>query len=95
MSAFENRVLRRIFGSRRDEVTGEWRKLHNEELNDLYSSPNTAWVIKSRMGWAGHVARMREIRGVYRVLVGDLRERGHLGDPRVDGRIILRWLFRK
>ena len=66
---FENRVLRRIFGSKRDKVTGEWRKLHNEELNDLYS-PNTLRVIKSiRIRWARHVARMEERRGVYRILV--------------------------
>jgi hypothetical protein len=64
----ENRVLRRIFGPKRDEVTGEWRKLHNEELNDLYCSPNIVRVMKlRRMGWAGHVA---ERRGVYRVFVG-------------------------
>jgi len=70
---FENMVLRRIFGPRRDKVTGEWRRLHNEELNDLYSSPNIVWVIKSRrMRWARHVARMGEERGVYRVLVGKL-----------------------
>ena len=61
----ENMVLRRIFGPRRDEVTGEWRRLHNEELNDLYTSPNIVWVIKSRrMRWAEHVARMGEERGV-------------------------------
>ena len=68
---FENRVLRRIFGPRRDEVEREWRKLHSEELNDLYSSPNTVRVIKlRRMRWAGQVARMGEKRSVYRVLVG-------------------------
>ena len=69
---FENRVLRRIFGPKRDGVTGEWRKLHNEELNDLYCSPKIVRVKKSRrMRWTGYVARMGERRGVYRVLVGE------------------------
>ena len=88
---FENRVLRRVFGPKRDEVTGEWRKLHNEELNDLYSLPNIVRVVKSRrMRWAGHVAPMGEDRGVHRVLVGKPEGMSHWGDQDVDGRIILR-----
>jgi len=80
---FENRVLRRIFWPKRDEVTGERRKLHNEELNDLYSSPNIVGVIKSRrMRWAGYVARMEESRGVFRVLVVKPEGKRLLGRPR-------------
>jgi len=86
LRVFENRVLRRIFGPKRDEVTGEWRKLHNEEFNDLYCSHNIMRGIKSRrMRWAGHVARMGEERGVYRILVGKPKGR------RPPGRHIRRW----
>jgi hypothetical protein len=67
---FENRVLRRIFGPKRDGVMGGWRKLHNEELHNLYSSPSKIRIIKRRIRWAGHVARMGEKRNVYRLLVG-------------------------
>jgi hypothetical protein len=76
-------MLRRIFGPKRNEVTGEWRKLHNEELHDLYSSPSIVRVIKSRrIGWAGHVARMGEERGVYRVVVGKPEGKRPLGRSR-------------
>ena len=93
---FENRVLRRIFGPKTDEVT-EWRKIHNEELNDLYSSPNIVRVIKSRKTrWAGHLARLGERGEAYAGFWwGNVEERNHLGDLDVDGRIILRWIFGK
>ena len=83
LRVFENRVLRRIFGPKRDEVTGKWRKIRNEELNYLYSSASIVRMIKSRrMRWAGHVARTGERRGVYRVLVGKPEGKRQLGRPR-------------
>jgi len=83
LRVFENRVLRRVFGPKRDELTGDWRKLHNEELRDLYSLPNIVRVVKSRtVRWAGHVVRMGEGRGVHRVLVGKPGGKRPLGRPR-------------
>jgi len=96
LRVFENRVLGRIFGPKRDEVTGEWRKLRNEELNNLYCSPNIVRVIKlRRMRLAGHVECMGRGEVYTGFWWGNLRERDHLGDPGVDGRIILRWIFKK
>jgi hypothetical protein len=83
LRVFENRVLRRIFGRKRDEMTGEWRKLHNEELHDLYSSPSIIRIMKARkMRWTGHVARMGEKRIACRLLVGKPEGKGPLEGPR-------------
>jgi hypothetical protein len=83
LRVFENRVLRRVFGPKRDKVTGDWSKLHKEQLNDLFSLPNIMWVVKSRrMRWAGHVVHMGEERGVHRVLVWKPEGKRPLGRPR-------------
>ena len=96
LRVFENRIFRRIFGPSRDDVTGEWRRLHNEELNDLYSSSNNVRVIKSRiMRWAGHVAPMGEERGCIGSCWGNRREGDHWGDLGVDGWMILGWISRR
>jgi hypothetical protein len=95
LRVFENRVLR-IFGPKRDEVTGEWRKLHNKQLHDLYSSPTIVRVIKSRrIGWAVHVARMGREEACTGFWCGNLRERDHWEDPGRDERIILGWILKK
>ena len=95
-SVFEHRVFRRIFGPKRDEVTGEWKRQHDKDLYALYSSPNVIPVITSRrLRWAGHVARMGESRDGYRVLVGKPEGRRPLEDRGVDGRIILEWILEK
>ena len=89
-------MLRRIFGSKRDDVTGEWRRLHREELNDLYSSPIVVRVIKSRrMRWVEHVERIGERRGAYNILMMRLQGKTPTGKPRVNGRRILKWIFEK
>jgi hypothetical protein len=105
LRVLENKMLRRKFGLKRKEVIGEWRKLHTEELNDLYCSPNIVQVIKSgsmrwagksgSMRWAGHVVRMGRVEIYMGFWWGNLRERDHLEDPGIDEKIILRWIFRK
>jgi hypothetical protein len=96
LRVFKNRVLRKIFGPKRDKVTGEWIKLHNEELCDLYSSPSIITIIKQRrMRWAGHVARMEEKRTAYRLMVGNPEGKTPLGRPSVGGWIILGWIFER
>jgi hypothetical protein len=95
LRVFENRVLRRIFGTKRDDVTGEWRKLHNEELHDLYCSPNIFPVIKSRrLRWAGQVACMGKTTDVYRILVRRTEGNRPLGIPRHTWDDT-KWIFRK
>jgi hypothetical protein len=94
LRVFENRILRRIFGPKRDEVTGEWRKLYNEELHNLYSSPDIIRQVKSRqMRWAGHVARMGEERKVYNFWWESPKEKDHLEDQGVGGKMGSEWIL--
>jgi hypothetical protein len=96
LRVFENRVLKRIFGPKRDEVTGGWRELHNEELHDLYSSPSIVRMIKARrMRWAGHLARMGEVRTAYNILVGRPEGRRPLGRPRRRWEDNIKWILEK
>jgi hypothetical protein len=96
LRVLENRVLRGIFRTTREEVAGDWRRLHNKELYNLYTSPNTIRVIKSRMmRWAWHVVRMGEIRNAYKILAGKLEGKRPLGRPSVDRKVILDWNFGK
>jgi hypothetical protein len=93
---FEDRVLRSIFGPKRDEVTRGWRKLHNEELHNFYSSPNIIRMVKSRsMRWAGRIARMGEKRNVYRILVGKPAGKRQLEGQNVGGWTILKWILER
>jgi hypothetical protein len=92
----ENKVLRRVFGPKREEVMGGWRGLHNEELHSLYIAPNIIQMMKSeRMRWVGHVAHMGEMRNAYKIWLEDLTGRGHLEDTDVDGRIVSEWILGK
>jgi hypothetical protein len=93
---FENRVLRRIFGPKREEVARGWRRLHNEGIHNLYTTPNVIRVIKSkRVRWVGTVQRMGEVGNACKISRGNLKVRHHMGDLGVDGRIILKWILKK
>jgi hypothetical protein len=92
----ENRVLRRIFGTKREQVAGGWRRLHNEELHDCYASPNIIGMIESRrIRWASHVALMGEMRNAYKILVGTPEGKGQSDELDVDGKIIVEWILGK
>jgi hypothetical protein len=95
LRVFDNRVLRRIFGPNRDDMSGGWRKPHNEELDNLFSSPNITRIIDSRsMRLAGHIARMGAMRNTYKVFIGNLKGRDHSEDRGIDVRKILKWILK-
>jgi hypothetical protein len=95
LTVFENKVLRRAFGPKRDDVTGDWRRLHNEELYALYSSPNIRVIKSRRWSWAGHVSHAGERRDAYRGLVGKPEKRDHFEEPGEDGTTILKRTLQK
>ena len=95
LRVFDNGMLRKTFGPTRDEVPGEWRRPQNAELYDLYSSPIIPMIKSRSMRWVGHVARIEDKRGAYIFWCGNVKERDNLGDLDTDGRIILKWIFKK
>jgi hypothetical protein len=95
LRVFENRVLKRTYGPKREEVTGGWRRLHNKDLHNLYASPNIRVIISRRLHWMGHVVCMGELRNPHRILAENVNGRDNMEDLHVDGRILLEWIVGK